>query len=187
VVFLVTTTRSSRPYHSSQSLYASSPSRDVPPAEIVKTLRHLEPSVDPHQAWQYSNLHYLTLAHIVSTLSGLPFDKYVTQHIFGPLGMSRTMYNFTLAREVAGEEGIVDSFIRVGRNITRCGEIWRLSGGWPIVGESIEKACIGETVGVGWWSQSDGLNNAGPWGIITCGRDMVCLLPSSVWRWERQR
>lgn len=87
--------------------------------------------------------------------------------------MSRTMYNFTLARQLAGQGGMVDSFIRVGRNVTRCGEIWRLSGGWPVDGETIEKACIGETVGVGWWSQSDGLNNAGPWGIVTCGRDMV--------------
>lgn len=148
-------------------------SSDLPPSEIVKTLRYLEPSADPHQSWQYSNLHYITLAHIVSTLSGMPFDEYVTEHIFRPLGMNRTMYNFTLARHLAGQGGMVDSFIRVGRNVTRCGEIWRSTDGWPIDGDVLEKACIGETVGVGWWSESDGLNNAGPWGIVTCGQDMV--------------
>jgi hypothetical protein len=83
------------------------------------------------------------------------------------------MYNFTHARQMAGEGGMVDSFIRVGRNVTRCGEIWRLTDGWPIDGDTLETACIGDTVGVGWWSESDGLNNAGPWGIVTCGRDMV--------------
>jgi len=145
---------------------------DMPPRDIVKSLRYLEPSADAHQAWQYSNLHYLTLAHIISVLSGLPFHEYVTRHIFDPLGMDRTMYNFTLARQMEG--GMVDSFIRVGRNVTRCGEIWRLTDGWPIDGEVLETACIGETVGVGWWSESDGLNNAGPWGVVTCAQDMVC-------------
>jgi CubicO group peptidase (beta-lactamase class C family) len=140
---------------------------------MIKTLRHLEPSADPHQSWQYSNLHYLTLAHIVSTLSNQPFHDYVAEHIFKPLGMSRTMYNFTLARDLAGQGGMVDSFIRVGRNVTRCGEIWRLTDGWPVDGDTLETACIGETVGVGWWSDSDGLNNAGPWGIVTCAQDMV--------------
>jgi hypothetical protein len=84
------------------------------------------------------------------------------------------MYNFTLARQM--ERGMVDSFIRVGRNVTQCGEIWRLTDGWPIDGDVLETACIGETVGVVWWSESDGLNNAGPWGIVTCGQDMVSAL-----------
>jgi CubicO group peptidase (beta-lactamase class C family) len=42
---------------------------------------------DPGSKWAYSNHGYATLGQIVEDLSGLPFDRYLREHIFQPLGM----------------------------------------------------------------------------------------------------
>ncbi len=44
----------------------------------------------PGVAFEYSNYGYALLGRIVSAVSGMPYPKYVEQHILRPLGMSST-------------------------------------------------------------------------------------------------
>jgi len=42
---------------------------------------------EPGTRWAYSNHGYATLGQIVADVSGLPFDHYMREHVFAPLGM----------------------------------------------------------------------------------------------------
>ncbi len=52
------------------------------------------PEYQPDKRYMYSNTGYAILALLVERLSGLPFDQFMEQQIFGPIGMSNTfVYN----------------------------------------------------------------------------------------------
>lgn len=44
----------------------------------------------PATTYKYSNLGIALLGEIVATVSGQPYAEYLSQHVFGPLGMSHT-------------------------------------------------------------------------------------------------
>ena len=46
----------------------------------------------PGQTFVYSDINFILLGHLVEVLSGQPEDVYTREHIFLPLGMSRTGY-----------------------------------------------------------------------------------------------
>lgn len=47
----------------------------------------------PGESFLYSNAGYALLAHLVETVSGLPFDRYCRENIFVPLKMSNTSFS----------------------------------------------------------------------------------------------
>jgi CubicO group peptidase (beta-lactamase class C family) len=47
----------------------------------------LRVDVEPGTKWAYSNHGFATLGQIVKDVSGLPFDRYLRERVFGPLGM----------------------------------------------------------------------------------------------------
>lgn len=49
----------------------------------------------PGIAYEYSNTGYALLGRIISNVSGIPYDKYITQNILLPLGMDRTTFEFS--------------------------------------------------------------------------------------------
>lgn len=49
----------------------------------------------PGTVYEYSNIGAGLIGHLVEVLSGVPFERYVTDHIFGPLGMSDTSFRLT--------------------------------------------------------------------------------------------
>lgn len=57
---------------------------------VVSSLRSEELISAPGEAYSYSNFGYATLGLIVQTVSGQPFDDYMREHVFGPLGMTQT-------------------------------------------------------------------------------------------------
>lgn len=46
----------------------------------------------PSYAYEYSNTGFALLGNIVSRVSGMPYQEYITQHIFLPLGMEHTYW-----------------------------------------------------------------------------------------------
>jgi len=44
----------------------------------------------PGTRWAYSNNGFATLGQIVEDVTGIPFDRYVRDHVFGPLGMDHS-------------------------------------------------------------------------------------------------
>lgn len=52
----------------------------------------------PGLAYEYSNLGFTLLGHIVSKVSGEPFEQYIRRTIFRPLGMEHTYWEYTEVR-----------------------------------------------------------------------------------------
>ncbi len=46
----------------------------------------------PGERWFYFNEGYVLLGEIITQVSGIPFEDYVTQHILAPLGMTRSLF-----------------------------------------------------------------------------------------------
>ena len=51
----------------------------------------------PGARYRYSDLGAITLGKLVERVSGLSLDAYLERHVFGPLGMTATMYNPPIA------------------------------------------------------------------------------------------
>lgn len=71
--------------------YGSESSRE----DFYKNLHHLEPSADFRQAFQYQNLMFLTAGYLLERLGGQPWEAFVQQRIFTPLGMKRANLSVT--------------------------------------------------------------------------------------------
>ncbi|WVQ81202.1 hypothetical protein IAT38_003324 [Cryptococcus sp. DSM 104549] len=136
---------------------------ESPPSKIIANMRYLKPSAELRQAWQYNNLHYVTLSHIIPTLTNISFDAYVRANIFEPIGLTSTRLNATAALE-SGHRS--DGFLRVGRNLTACNVEWKAKG-------EVGKECLGEAGSIGWWTDGDSLFEAGPGGVTTSAKDMA--------------
>jgi len=48
----------------------------------------------PSYAYEYSNTGYALLGHIISKVSGIPFQEYITENILRPLGMNNTYWEY---------------------------------------------------------------------------------------------
>jgi len=58
-------------------------------AELVGRLRYLQPNKDFRTVWQYQNLMYVTAGYLVEVVTGRPWEEFVKERIFTPLGMGR--------------------------------------------------------------------------------------------------
>lgn len=63
----------------------------VPTRECIRFLAEDPLDFEPGSDWRYSLCHDV-LAALVEVVSGMPFNDYVTQHIFNPLGMKESTY-----------------------------------------------------------------------------------------------
>ncbi|KKY18313.1 putative penicillin-binding [Diplodia seriata] len=66
--------------------YAASPNTTL--AAHVRNLRHLPLTAAPRTTWQYCNMMYTALAHVLETLTSTTWAEFVTARIWTPLGMT---------------------------------------------------------------------------------------------------
>ncbi|KAM0789616.1 hypothetical protein ACM66B_000422 [Microbotryomycetes sp. NB124-2] len=69
------------------------------PNDLVNRLKHLKPSVELREQWQYNNQWYIAGTELVSRLSGLSFIDYVNQYFFKPLDMDSSTFTPLLDSE----------------------------------------------------------------------------------------
>jgi len=62
-------------------------------ADLVTLISKLKKTDPPGQAFRYSCLGYIALAHIVQKVTGQTIAEFAGQHIFRPLRMKHTFYN----------------------------------------------------------------------------------------------
>lgn len=80
--------------HTSGLPGAFSPTREQPStlAERVAPGGRLTLLFEPGTAWNYSNVGYATLGRIIEVASKMPYDRFLAERIFEPLGMSDTSF-----------------------------------------------------------------------------------------------
>lgn len=78
--------------------------------DVVRQLADVRLAAAPGARHEYSNLNYITAALLVETVSGVPYDQYVSQQILAPLQMT---HSFT-AEVPAIADGLATGHISVG-------------------------------------------------------------------------
>jgi CubicO group peptidase (beta-lactamase class C family) len=58
--------------------------------EIIRRLRFIQPTASFRSEWQYQNVIYALGGAIIERVSGMPWDAFIRQRIFAPLGMSES-------------------------------------------------------------------------------------------------
>lgn len=66
--------------------------------DAVRSLRHLPMTAEPRVRFQYCNLMYIALSHVVETLTGQWLGDVLRSRIWIPLGMNRTFFSLAQAR-----------------------------------------------------------------------------------------
>jgi CubicO group peptidase (beta-lactamase class C family) len=61
----------------------------------------LTPELYPGEKWAYANHAFNTLGQVVEDVSGVPFARYMLEHVFTPLGMDKS--DFLLSERVRSE------------------------------------------------------------------------------------
>ena len=64
-------------------------------AELVSQLAEVALKISPNAAFAYCNEGYVTLGHLVETISGIPLEDYFQSRIFDAVGMKRTYPRFS--------------------------------------------------------------------------------------------
>jgi CubicO group peptidase (beta-lactamase class C family) len=60
--------------------------------ELLERLAEVEQVLPPSTAWHYSNLAYALLGHVVTRVSGQPFQEYARERLFAPVGLEQTTW-----------------------------------------------------------------------------------------------
>jgi CubicO group peptidase (beta-lactamase class C family) len=71
------------------------PGRGIPPSTLAERVAEggkLALLFEPGAGWNYSNIGLATLGRIIEVTSKMPFDQFLSQRVFEPLGMKDTMF-----------------------------------------------------------------------------------------------
>lgn len=71
---------------------------DLPRSEIIQRLSLVKPEYSMRSSFAYQNVMYSLAGEVVAAVSGVPWEQFVTSRIFQPLGMTRTVATYALAR-----------------------------------------------------------------------------------------
>ena len=88
-------------------------------ADLVSRLADIQMQTPPNTAWSYCNEGFVTLGHMVETVSGVPLEEYFETRIFQPVGMNDTHTTFDGWRASAdrahlyerGDDGPTEAFL----------------------------------------------------------------------------
>lgn len=65
-------------------------------AELLKIITEgVHFSTVPSTSYEYSNLGFALAGHVITRISGMPYQKYIDDNIFRPLGMNNTYWEYT--------------------------------------------------------------------------------------------
>lgn len=73
--------------------YASTEAIPTTPEKLVARFRDKPLEFQPGEKWNYSNSGYVLLGYLIEKISGQPYDKFVQENIFTPLGMKDSGYD----------------------------------------------------------------------------------------------
>jgi len=59
-------------------------------ADVIRTAYSLPLDFKPGEKWEYCNVGYFALAEIIHKVAGQPWPEFLSERVFGPLGMNST-------------------------------------------------------------------------------------------------
>jgi len=71
-------------------------------ADFVRRLRYLPLSADIRQTFQYTNLGYVTVGHLIDVVAGMSWEEFVSTRLLKPLAMDRS--NISIAETQAADD-----------------------------------------------------------------------------------
>ncbi|MBO7138294.1 MAG: beta-lactamase family protein [Bacteroidaceae bacterium] len=72
--------------------YSPDPQATPNPDACIEHISHMKRGFEPGKGFRYSCLNFITLQHIIETISRMSLRDFSRQHIFAPLGMNHTDY-----------------------------------------------------------------------------------------------
>ena len=90
------------------------PENNLSMPEMIRRLRYVKPSSSFRSHWEYQNVVYAIGGLLVERISGMPWQTFVTQRIFAPLGMTETI---PLVSELANKPNVAVPHDRVNDTI----------------------------------------------------------------------
>ena len=64
---------------------------DISREEVLQRMRLVEPSYSFRSSFIYQNIFYLAAGQVIEKVSGQPWEEFIKQRVFTPLGMNRTV------------------------------------------------------------------------------------------------
>lgn len=64
---------------------------DIPTREMLNRMRLVKPSYSMRSSFIYQNLFYVAAGQVIEKVSGKPWEVFIQERIFTPLGMNRTV------------------------------------------------------------------------------------------------
>jgi CubicO group peptidase (beta-lactamase class C family) len=64
-------------------------------AEIVKRMQYARPAYPFRGGYAYQNVMYAVAGQVIEKVSGMPWERFVTERLFGPLGMKNTFATYS--------------------------------------------------------------------------------------------
>lgn len=65
---------------------------DMTPMEIINSFKDLPVEFEPGEKYAYNNSAYILLGYIIEEVSGLSYEAFIQENIFGKLGMKNSYY-----------------------------------------------------------------------------------------------
>jgi CubicO group peptidase (beta-lactamase class C family) len=62
--------------------------------DILKNFQHFQPESDLRTKYDYDNILYVVAGEVIARVSGIPWEQYIKQYIFNPLGMDNSYCNY---------------------------------------------------------------------------------------------
>ncbi|HEX5239265.1 MAG TPA: serine hydrolase [Sphingomicrobium sp.] len=66
------------------------PNSTLSRAQTVRRIRYLKPATSFRYGYAYDNILYMAAGQLIEAVSGEPWEKYIHDHVFGPLGMTHS-------------------------------------------------------------------------------------------------
>ncbi len=86
-----------------------------PQAEIIRRLRYVKPESSMRTTWSYNNVMYSLAGTIIERASGMPWDAFIRQRIFAPLGMNESE---TFVSQIKGKSNVAVPHALLGDSVT---------------------------------------------------------------------
>lgn len=89
---LLTHTSGIKSYTSMADFMSEQIRTDMTPEELIDVFDNEPMDFAPGEEFRYNNSGYFLLGYIIEKVSGMPYEEYIEEHIFKPLGMKNSFY-----------------------------------------------------------------------------------------------